>query len=97
MEDGTALDDHEVDVEEIADGIMRVTILSNTNAPFASGSLLDIQLTYLVDIPEGESALNLQNVLLIDNQVGVLEYSNLNLWATPRSVRFEAKLWSVMR
>jgi hypothetical protein len=83
MEDGTALQDHETDVEETSDGVMRVTILSNTNAAFNEGSLLDIQLSYLQDVAEGQSALTLQNVLLIDNQVGVLEYSELVPVGTP--------------
>jgi hypothetical protein len=83
MEDGDGLDDHESDVQQIAEGIMRVTLLSNNNNPFTDGSLMNIQLGFNQDVAEGTASLTLENVLLIDDGVELLQYSELVPVGTP--------------
>jgi hypothetical protein len=77
MEDGSALDDHVSYVQEIASGIMRVSLLSNTNKRFNDGSLMNIQLGFNQSVGQGTAALTLQNVLLIDDQIQSLQHSEL--------------------
>ena len=83
MDLGSALQDHSMDIDELAAGIMRVTILSNTNAAFLEGSLLEMQVKLVQDVAQGETPIALQNVLLVDNQVNLLDFTELTPVGTP--------------
>ena len=90
IEEGTAFYDHSLDVDELDSGIWRVSILSNTNSPFADGALVRVNVGYLTDVPEGEDAFRIENVLLVDNQVNLLEFEELSPVGSPKITNIEA-------
>lgn len=77
MVDGAGLEDHESDVQEISDGIMRVALLSQNNTPFNNGSLMDVQLSFNKAVESGSGAISLKNILLINNDVESLPFTEL--------------------
>jgi PKD repeat protein len=77
-------------VDEVSSGIWRVTILSNTNARFTNGSLVGVNVSYLLDVPDGGYAFSVENILLVDDQVNLLEFEELKPIGSPQIVNLGA-------